>query len=217
MIEKNELVQAGELVFDIGANEGLKTQEYVKLGARVVAFEANPELAMKLNIRFAANTNVFIENKALAGECGVVALNICSQAHTLSTCNLEWAVGRFKEYVWDKKVNVPSVSMDAAIAFFGVPHFIKIDVEGFELQVLSGLSRPVDFLCFEFTIEFANNMVACLEHLATLGMGSFNVGIGEDTLLYSPKWLSAAEIKDLVADLGKANPDLWGDVYARKG
>ena len=46
---------------------------------------------------------------------------------------------------------MPVTTLDRLIAQHGVPSFIKIDVEGFEDQVLAGLTHPVPALSFEFT------------------------------------------------------------------
>ncbi|EHJ47346.1 methyltransferase FkbM family [Solidesulfovibrio carbinoliphilus subsp. oakridgensis] len=212
-----DFLQPGDLVFDVGANIGKSTQHYLDLGARVVAFEANPRLAATLCRRFAATPQAFIENKAVADRPGIVTLNICTQSPVLSTCNPQWFTGRFKQYLWDEKVQVPSVTLDMAMDFFGTPRFMKIDVEGFERQVLSGLSRPIGLLSFEFTIEFIENMGRCLEHLESIGMTKFNLGLAEHDALALPEWLSGEEVKTLAGDLGRRDGGLWGDVYAMRG
>ena len=43
---------------------------------------------------------------------------------------------------WDSSI-VPATTLDELIAAYGIPAFVKIDVEGMEHEVLAGLSQPV--------------------------------------------------------------------------
>ncbi|MBE1427430.1 FkbM family methyltransferase [Desulfomicrobium macestii] len=212
----NPYILPGDLVFDVGANLGNCVQEYSLRGAKVVAFEPNKELADHLHQRFSHTNSVYVENKALSSSSGLINFQICSQAPAISTCSTEWHTGRFKQYTWDKEVTVACITLDQCIDFFGLPKYIKIDVEGYEFQVLSGLSKPVDFLSFEFTSEFMHNSVACVNHLEHIGMTHFNLGLKEHETLFIPKWLSSRALKAMIADLTSQHINLWGDIYASK-
>lgn len=90
---RQTLFQPGDLVFDIGANIGAKTAEFVVSGARVVCFEPQPDCVRRLRQRFANNPNVVIEGAGLATQSGVMELSICSAANTISTFSTEWKKG----------------------------------------------------------------------------------------------------------------------------
>ena len=47
--------------------------------------------------------------------------------------------------------------------------FIKIDVEGYEYEVIKGLTYPVRSMSFEFTPEYLDATLASLEHLRSIG------------------------------------------------
>ena len=58
------------------------------------------------------------------------------------------------------------ITMDSLIAQFGAPAFTKIDVEGFELEVLKGLTKPVKYLSIEYTVpEQVDKLKAILLYL----------------------------------------------------
>ncbi len=101
----------------------------------------------------------------------------------------------------------------ALLARFGVPVFIKIDVEGYEDAVLRGLSRPVKALSFEFTTIMRDTAIACIERLALLGDYRYNFALGETQRLSFGNWLSDADMAKHLFNLPhEANS---GDVYAR--
>lgn len=206
------LVQPGDLVFDIGANLGAKAERFLAAGARVVCVEPQPECAAHLYRKFAGNPNIAIEEKGLADKVGTRHLSICSAANTISTFSEEWKHGRFADYKWDRVITVEVTTLDDLIQKHGVPRYCKIDVEGFELSVLEGLSRAVPCVSFEFTIEFLANARRCVEHLERLGFIRFNVCLGENTHREFPLGLDARQLLTQIATLNMS--DLWGDIYA---
>ena len=75
----------------------------------------------------------------------------------ISSLSSDWVravqkTGRFSEYKWNRKQTVFIDTLDSLIAQYGVPAFMKIDVEGFEDQVVSGLSIPVGAISMEFNL-----------------------------------------------------------------
>ena len=212
-----QFVSPGSLVFDVGANMGDRTAVLVELGARVVAVEPQADCAAVLRERF--GEAVTVEQAALGSAEGKAELHVAS-AHTISSLNSDWvervqASGRFSEYRWEETVGVPVTTLDALIERHGVPDFVKVDVEGYELEVIRGLSRPVPVLSFEFDFELIEQRLACVDRLAELGMGAFNFSRGESLELALDEWVGAAPIK---AYLERTPRDVlfFGDVYARR-
>jgi FkbM family methyltransferase len=160
-------VPRGGLVFDIGANIGERTSIFLALGARIVAVEPQSDCSARLRQRF--GETIAIEQAAVGAEEGTADLLIAS-AHTISSLSPEWVAGvqesgRFSEHRWDEKVTVPVTTLDALIVRYGTPDFTKIDVEGYELAVLRGLSQPLPALSFEFDFELGEQRLMCVVQL----------------------------------------------------
>jgi FkbM family methyltransferase len=212
-----QFVSPGDLVFDIGANLGNRTETFLALGARVVAVEPQAEIAQHLRARWAGNPDLTVLECALSDRAGSAELRV-SNAHTLSTLETGWidaitTSGRFAEYSWDQTRTVQTRTLASLIDEFGEPAFCKIDVEGFEATVLAGLDRPVKACSLEFASERIPALGRCLDRLTALGPVECNYSEGEALTMAQDDWIGAAELTAVVAKL----PDelAWGDVYIR--
>lgn len=168
-----QFILPGELFFDVGANMGNRTKIALKLGADVVAVEPQNECVRVLKACYSKNKRLTIVQKVLGPLEGQAEIML-SNANTLSTLSKEWiesvkGSGRFQEYSWDKKQVVHMATLDKLISQYGMPAFIKMDVEGFEYEVVRGLTHPVKSLSLEFTPEFIEATFKCLDHLQGLG------------------------------------------------
>jgi FkbM family methyltransferase len=211
-------VRPGDLCFDIGANIGSRSRVLRALGARVVAVEPQPQCLTTLKRLFRGDPQVAIEPYAVGAEPGEADLLIGS-AHVLSTLSREWisatqSSGRLATSYWNQTMRVGVTTLDALIGKHGVPSFAKIDVEGFEAQVIQGLSCPIDTISLEFTPEYLQSAFACLDRLATLAPLTANFSLGETMTMELSEWVSREE---LIARLGALanNTAIIGDVYIR--
>jgi hypothetical protein len=144
---------------------------------------------------------------------------VSERSPTVTTLSRDWiervgATPSFRGVEWEKGPTVAVTTLDALIARFGVPAFVKIDVEGFELAVLEGLSRPVQALSFEYLPAARDIALGCIDRLGTLGRYVFNWSVGETHRLAEPAWLDAGAMRARLVAL----PDdaRSGDVYARR-
>ena len=139
---------------------------------------------------------------------------INSKVPTLSTMSDHWKKGRFSNQIWDNKILVEVITLDELIKTYGLPNYIKIDVEGFELDVLQGLTQKAGIISFEFTSEFLNKAINCLNYLQKIGYDKFNFSIGERRK-FSSNWQNQINIIEVLKDEIKNDKLLWGDIYCR--
>ena len=211
----SRFVQRGDLVFDIGAHVGDRIAAFRRLGARVVAAEPQPALATLL--RWMYRRDVVIEPVAVGAREGTIALKINVANPTVSTASdafVRAARGApgWEAQAWTRTVPVPVTTLDALIARHGVPAFIKIDVEGFEADVLAGLTQAVPALSFEFTTIQRDVALACIARCVALGYVRFNAALGESQILVHGDGIAADAITHWLAELPHTANS--GDIYA---
>lgn len=214
----SQFLSAGRLCFDVGANIGNRVKIFLELQADVVAIEPQDECVKILKEVFGKNLHLKIVQKALGEHDGVAELMI-SDSNTISSMSPEWVravkeSGRFKEYLWDKKQKVLLTTLDSLIEQYGPPDFIKIDVEGFEYQVIQGLSQSISMMSLEFVPECIESTLKCIEHLESLGEIRLNYSIGESMKFSLENWIKPEEMKNLLSELSK-DSHLFGDVYIK--
>jgi FkbM family methyltransferase len=209
----------GVLAFDIGAHVGNRVRALRRLGARVVAVEPQEAPRRMLSRLYGADPDVEIVGAACGPEPGTRVLHVAETAPTVSTLSHEWisTVGKtdgFRGVSWGRHETVEVTTLDHLIERFGEPDFVKIDVEGFEAQVLAGLSSPPPLLSFEFLPASIGVARACVERLEALGAYEYNLAMAETMRLASQRWLAPGEITARLAAMPADGPS--GDVYARR-
>jgi FkbM family methyltransferase len=211
-------VKPGDLAFDIGAHVGNRTRGLTALGCRVIAVEPQPDFARLLRAIFGRSPRVEIVEAAIGAHAGRASLSISDRTPTVATVAAGWRDARSREpdfgsVHWNRSIEVETTTLDRLIAQWGVPAFIKIDVEGAEPAVLAGLTHAVPTLSFEYVPSALTEVRACVDQLSALGPYLFNWSVGESFKLESEVWLNGDElIAALDTPRGRQRS---GDVYAR--
>ena len=212
----SDFIKEGDLCFDVGANFGNRTNIFLTLGAKVIAIEPQDECVEFLRRKY--RDKIIIEQKGVGAEPAIKDFYICDTS-VLSTFSEEfksngvWGSGDYK--LKDvRKIEI--VTLDSLISKYGLPSFIKIDVEGYEPEVMKGLSQKIKMMSFEYaTSDNGKNLTNSIDQLLQISDDIlFNFSICESMDLYSKDWYS----KDHFMDIIKSDDFLksgFGDIYVK--
>jgi FkbM family methyltransferase len=133
-------VRPGDVVWDIGANVGLyslQLSEAVGTSGKVFAFEPMPSCFAALTQRSQGCANIQAIQAALGDRTGIAQITV--DADELSTTNSLFVRGGAQT------LDVRITTGDALVhsGEVPVPAVLKVDVEGFEEEVLRGLSQTL--------------------------------------------------------------------------
>jgi FkbM family methyltransferase len=212
-------LQRNDLILDIGANVGSKTDIFLRLGARVVAIEPDEACQQILRDRFLRyrlkRRSVTLIEEAVSDKIGIDKMWVDGPGSAVNTMSRQWAdhLKQNKESFshghcgleFSQSKIVKTTTVDDLVNLYGFPFFIKIDVEGHELRVLRGMRRPVPLLSFEVNLStFRRDGIECVRLLSQLGMkGQFNYTPDCCAGLVLAEWLGAEEfcsVLDLCGD-----------------
>lgn len=195
---------SGSLVFDIGANKGFISQQFLEAGAQsVVAVEACHEIYQDLY----KVPGIVPIHAAAWNKHTVIPVSYCPQDNgDWSSCVPDKWISAVPDARFNPPQWVPTVTLDGLISIFGIPHLIKLDVEGTELKVLTGLSTKVSCIMFEFNRAFPLDALAILAFLrSAMGYEKACFACANLDLQTVP----TLPINDAAAEFAASNPE-WG-------
>ena len=214
----SQFIKPGSLVFDIGANAGIRSEVFLGLGAKTISIEPNAKLFALLKFKFVGNSDSIVLNVACGSKIERKEFKIATN-HRVSTFS-----GKFMEHKkkinhdieWSRTEVVEITTLDHLIAMHGAPDFCKIDVEGYEKEVLQGLNSKIGIISFEFTSPtFNEDSIWCLKKLASLGYTTFNISFKESLqFIDRKKWMSADELIGFITTNEEMKRSSYGDIYA---
>lgn len=211
-------LSSNDLVYDVGANLGNRVEVFLSLKNNVVAVEPQDYCHRFLQRKYAKAITLL--KMALGAKKDKMTMYINSTSSTVSSLSKDWIEsmkgGRFSNETWDRTAEVEVDTLDSLIAKHGKPHFIKIDVEGFEADVLKGLSVAIPIISFEYTTpEQTHKLYECLDLMQALDASYVcNYSAGEGNRFILESWVSVPELKALVAKDVHAMQG-FGDVYVK--
>lgn len=172
------------LIYDIGLHQGEDTEFYLEKGFEVIAFEADPILADQCRRKFATQ---IADQRLIIVEGAIVDARSCGSASTVKfyrnethsvwgTISDEWAKRNESQGHSSSSIDVHAVNIADSIRLYGIPHYMKIDIEGADVICLRALLdfaiRP-DYVSIESEKREFSKLTEELQLLETLGYSMF--------------------------------------------
>lgn len=185
MNELHDTPKHGDLIYDVGMHKGEDTEFYLRKGFRVIAFEADPDLATRCRTRL----KEFIDKGQLTVvEGAIVDLDSIrtgqesalfyrnDDVSVWGTVVVDWAERNVRLGTSSSVLEVDVIDFAALMQQHGVPHYMKIDIEGVDMVCVNALrlfrERP-DYVSIESDKTSFGNIKREIEALAELGYDSF--------------------------------------------
>lgn len=133
-----------DMILDVGANEGQFALEMRDLGytGKIISFEPVKEAFKKITYNFNGDLNWKGINLALSNQTGIMNLNISENSVSSSFLNMrdihkEYA--QKSKYIGIEEVEVSTLDIEFNKIYHNANNiWLKIDVQGFEMNVLEG-------------------------------------------------------------------------------
>jgi len=194
-----------KIAYDIGAHKGSYTDYLLSKNVeKIHTFEPNQSLFEQLQTKYADNDKVVVYNCLVGDKNEKKEFYLAKYHHTISTASKDFLEkSRFANkkdennvpYEWLDPVITDCYKLDTLIKNTGHPDLIKIDAEGFEVEILSGLtqvSQPVT-VTFEVHEEFLDKFKTCINHLHDIGFNQFGFSQGDNANNFPSKLLDFNE------------------------
>lgn len=171
-----------KIIFDIGANEGFVSSFFLEENYRVIAIEPDVRNQKILSSRFRNEPQFYLIKKGVSDTVKKASFFVHPTNSSLHTFSQKWknsveSKNQSTQFLVNQSIRL--TTLDQIIQKKGIPTFIKIDVEGHELEVIKGLNQKIPLLSFEANFPtFKEETLRVIEKLVQIDKESkFNFSI----------------------------------------
>jgi FkbM family methyltransferase len=210
-----------DLIYDVGLHKGEDTEFYLKKGFRVIAFEANPDLIRHCAKKFAQELlterlviikGAIVDPGDIDAE-GYTSFYVNAQQSIWGTAKGNWVARNEKAATEHTQIRVPAVDFAAMLERFGIPYYMKIDIEGCDricLQALLHFEQRPDYLSIESEKADFSELREEFRLLRKLGYDRFKAVQQANVYRSSPP-VPAREGKDIAHRFAEGASGVFGE------
>lgn len=176
-----------ELALDIGSFTGDSVVGIQSMGYKhIVCIEPDPHNFDKLKSNYGKNATITLIKKAVSDKSEEI-IKLCSTRNLpfLNSLDPKWLTktrhNQFYRPNQYEEVDVETITIPDIIELVGKsPDYIKIDVEGWEKQVIRCIKEKPELVSFEWISERLDDNLSCISMLRDLGFSKFYICMGEE-------------------------------------
>jgi len=208
----SNLIDKNELCFDIGANTGEKSRLFLKTGAKVVAFEPQEECVSRLSKIKRQYKNFDFHTIAIGVIDGVKKLHLSNYSEIATLSNVFVSLYKKRNVQWLDQRDVKTITINTAIQRYGLPYFCKIDIEGYEYEVLSTLQYNIALIEFEVVVGFKQKAIDTITFLDN-SHTTYNYTLNEQPFFQLNTWVDLKKITHIIENF--SNERLHANIFVR--
>jgi len=173
------------LIYDVGMHKGEDTEYYLKKGFKVVAFEADPDLVSFCKVKFSDSIDcgdlvivegAIVDRNKVHNETIKFYKNKASSVW--GTVVEEWSERNTKLGAESIVIEVPCIDFSSCLKTYGIPYYLKIDIEGMDVICLESLldfeSKPL-YISIESEKVLYAQLIREFDLFEKLGYDSYQI------------------------------------------
>ncbi|CAM4047654.1 MULTISPECIES: FkbM family methyltransferase [Flavobacterium] len=208
----SNIISNGDLCFDIGANIGAKSKIMLNISENVIAFEPQKSCHLHLEKLKQKNVNFNYLPYAVGAKNEIKKLYLGNYSEIASLSKKFIKNYTTEKVYWKDYEFVEVKSFNHLIETYGLPKYCKIDVEGYEFEILSNLNYQIPIIEFEFTGKLIADTLKIIDLFKNQNI-DFNYTLNENQNFHLKKWIKNTEIKEIIKGLPIKN--LHGNLFCK--